>query len=120
MTWQCLTQVQLPRNNSEEICRMNKTDNLKFWRIDYMKNSKDQFVELLQHYKKQKSDYEQKEKTHNEAYNVWWQEVEANGDWTEKVAALGKAYDKAASDLDAVREEYNSLAHEVLKVYMLL
>jgi len=80
-----------------------------------MKNNKDQ----LQQYKKQKDDYEQKEKKHREAYNAWWQEVNVNGDWTEKADVLGLEYDKATSDLDISRVAYNFLAHEALKVYML-
>jgi len=74
---------------------------------------------LLQQYKKQKDDYEQKEKKHHDAYNDWWQEVETNGDWTEKADVLGLEYDKATSELDISRVEYNFLAHEALKVYML-
>ena len=85
-----------------------------------MKNNKDQFIELLQQYKKQKNDYKKKEEMYHEAYNIWLQEVEANGDWTEKAEALAMTYDKATADLDTSKVEYNFLAHEVLKVYMLL
>lgn len=85
-----------------------------------MKNNKGYFDELLDKYNKQKSDYELKQKACHEAHSAWWQEVEANGDWTEKADALGVVYDKTSSDLENSRIEYDVLAHEVLKAYMLL
>lgn len=85
-----------------------------------MKSNKQMFEELLDSYKNQKADIEQKEKTYSEIFNLWDREVEMNGDWTEKAEELGKLYDKAVDDLEESRASYNNLAHDVLKYYLLV
>lgn len=83
-----------------------------------MKSDQCMFEELLQEYKKQHVDYEQNMKDYRDAYNKWYKEVEMNGDMTEKASELGKMVDNKTSDLDASREKYNFLAHQVLKNYI--
>lgn len=77
------------------------------------------FDELLSNYRRQKKDYEQKNKLYIDVQHAWIEEFEANGE-TEKALYLGKEFDKVSAEMNISRMDYDILAHQVLKYYELL
>jgi len=82
-----------------------------------MRTNKEIFLEVIEDYKKQKYDYEEKLKVYEEAHDAWSKKLETNGDWMEDADSFGKKLDKVTSDLDKSRKEYNALAHQALRFY---